>query len=58
MSNEQNRILSYKLATVLEREDLQKVSGGSSSVKTVRSQWPRSTQGGDETIDFDAFDFA
>lgn len=57
MSDETNRILSYKLATVLERDDLEKVSGGSSSLKTMRTQRPRSTQGGDETIELDGFDF-
>jgi hypothetical protein len=57
MSSENNRILSYKLATVLEPDDIEKVSGGSSSLKTMRTQKPRSTQGGDETIEFDGFDF-
>jgi hypothetical protein len=57
MSDETNRILSYKLATVLESEDLEKVSGGNSSLKTMRTQRPRSTKGGDETLELDGFDF-
>lgn len=57
MSEEINRILSYKLASVLEPENLENVSGGTSSLKTMRTQKPRNTQGGDTTIDFDGFDF-
>lgn len=60
MSNEKDRVLSYKLATVLDRDDLDKVSGGKGEngpLKTMRTQRPRSTQGGkDETIDLDGFD--
>lgn len=56
MSDDTNRILSYKLATVLKPENFENVSGGA-SLQTMHTQKPRNTQGGDTTIDFDGFDF-
>jgi hypothetical protein len=55
--DETNRILSYKLATILEQEDLEKVSGGLPPRGTMRTQQLRTTKNGDTTIEFDGFDF-
>lgn len=57
MSDEKSRILSYKLASILEPENLEQVAGGAASLKTMRTQKVRNTRGGDTTIDFDDFDF-
>ena len=56
MSKKQERILSYKIATVLEKNEMENVSGGVCPVTTIGSQRFVSTQGGDSTIRFDDID--
>lgn len=56
MPTMQDRILSYQFAKVLEDGDLENVTGGAHTARTVGTQKFVGTIGGDTTIHFDNLD--
>ena len=56
MPTSQDRILSYQFAKALEDGDLENVSGGAHTAKTIGTQKFVGTKGGDTTIHFDNYD--